>query len=269
VQVNAALALGMLGNKRVGKGRKALEGARTGGWEPTRIAVFKALETLDGPKKIGLDPVKVDGFETKYLEAAAFTDPTKLVVADLNMYAQDGRSLVRANAATALGTMGDAGKGAALALGVLMRDDDMRVRIAAAQAIDKLGDDVVRETANYLVGALRGDAEVGKVVAGVLGPRKAKVLTALLKGLETDDDTHAKRILELVNALPDACEILCDAIESPAENVQVNTAIGIGMLGAKRAGAAGRKALETRRTGGFVRTREAAFKGLALLKEVP
>jgi len=269
VQVNAALALGMLGNKRIGKGRKALEGARTGGWEPTRIAVFKALEMLDGPKKIGLDPVKVDGFETKYLDAAAFTDPTKLNVADLIAYAQDGRGIVRANAATALGTLGDAAKGAALALGVLMRDDDMRVRIAAAQAIDKLGDDVVRETASYLVGALRGDAEVGKVVSGVLGARKAKVLTALLKGLETDDDTHAKRILELVNALPDACEILCDTIESPAENVQVNTAIGIGMLGAKRAGAAGRKALETRRTGGFVRTREAAFKGLALLKELP
>jgi len=269
VQVNAALALGMLGNKRIGKGRKALEGARTGGWEPTRIAVFKALEALDGPKKIGLDPVKVDGFETKYLEAAAFTDPAKLNVADLIAYAQDGRGIVRANAATALGTLGDAAKGAALALGVLMRDDDMRVRIAAAQAIDKLGDDVVRETASYLVGALRGDAEVGKIVSGVLGARKAKVLTALLKGLETDDETHAKRILELVNALPDACEILCDTIESPAENVQVNTAIGIGMLGAKRAGAAGRKALETRRTGGFVRTREAAFKGLALLKELP
>jgi HEAT repeat protein len=231
--------------------------------------VFKALEMLDGPKKTGPDPVRVDGFETRYLEAAAFTDPAKLDAMDMIAYAQDGRAIVRANAATALGTMGEAGKAAALPLGVLMRDDDMKVRIAAAQALDKLGDDVVRETAAYLVGALRGDAEVAKIVAGVLGARKAKVLTALLKGLETDDDTQAKRILELVNVLPDACEILCDTIESPAENVQVNAAIGIGMLGAKRAGAAGRKALETRRTGGFVRTREAAFKGLALLKDLP
>jgi hypothetical protein len=265
----------MLGQKRAGapgsnaKPRKALEGARTGGWEQTRVAVFKALEMLDGPKKTGPDPVKVDGFETKYLEASAFGDPTKLVVGDLIAYAQDGRAIVRANSATALGTIGDAAKGAALALGVLMRDDDMRVRVAAATAIDKLGDDVVRETADYLVGALRGDPDVAKTVAGVLGPRKAKVLGALVKGLETDDDTHAKRIIELINALPDACEILCDTIESPAENVQVNAAVGIGMLGAKRAGTTGRKALETRRTGGFVRTREAAFKGLALLKEIP
>jgi hypothetical protein len=100
----------------------------------------------------------------------------------------------------------------------------------------------------------------------VLGPRKAKVLTALLKGLETDDDTHARRILELIGALSDAGEILVDALDNPAENVQVNAAIGVGMLG-KKAGASGKKALESRRTGGFVRTREAAFKGLAMLKD--
>jgi hypothetical protein len=100
----------------------------------------------------------------------------------------------------------------------------------------------------------------------VLASRKTRVLGALLKGLETDDDTHARRILELVNALPDADEILCDAIESPAENVQVNAAIGLGMLGEKRAGSSGRKALETRRTGGFARTREAVFKALAMWK---
>jgi HEAT repeat protein len=266
VQVNAALALGMLGPKRVGKGRKSLEGARTGGDARTREAVRAALEVLDGPKRSGPEPVAVDGFETKLLGPEAFPDPAKLRLDDLVGYAQDGRALVRANAATAIGSFGANGRGAALALGVLMRDDDPRARIAAAHALDKLGDDAVRETADYLVGALRGDADVGKVVSGVLGPRKAKVLTALLKGLETDDDTHARRILELINALPDAGEILCDALDNPAENVQVNAAIGVGMLG-KKAGASGKKALESRRTGGFVRTREAAFKGLAMLKD--
>ena len=267
VQVNAALALGMLGPKRVGKGRKALEGARTGGDARTRDAVRAALEVLDGPKRSGPAPVAVDGFETKLLGPEAFPDPTKLSLDDLIGYAQDGRSIVRANAATAIGSFGANGRGAALPLGVLMRDDDPHARIAAAHALDKLGDDAVRETAAYLVGALRGDADVAKAVAGVLAPRKAKVLTALLKGLETDDETHAKRILELIGALPDASEILCDALDNPAENVQVNAAIGIGMLGSKRAGASGKKALESRRTGGFVRTREAAFKGLAMLKD--
>jgi HEAT repeat protein len=265
VQVNAALGLGMLGPKRVGKGRKALEGARTGGWERTREAVRKALEMLDGPRRTGPAPVAVDGFETRPLDAAAFGDASKLSIQDLVDYCQDGRAIVRGNAATALGCAGERARGAALPLGVLLRDDDMRVRSCAAGALDKLGDDAVRETADYLVGALRGDEGVAKAVGGVLGARKARVLTALLKGLETDDDTHARRILELIGALPDASEILVDAIESPAENVQVNAAIGIGMLGARRAGSAGRKALESRRTGGFVRTRDAAFKGLAML----
>jgi hypothetical protein len=124
----------------------------------------------------------------------------------------------------------------------------------------------VREAAPFLDGALRGDAEVAKASARVLGARKPRVQSALLKGLETDDETQARRILELVNALPDACEILCDAFDSPAENVQVNAAMGIGMLGEKRAGSAGRKKLEGARTGGFARTREAVFKALAALK---
>jgi HEAT repeat protein len=265
VQVNAALALGMLGRERVGKGRKALEGARTGGDARTREAVRRALEVLDGPKSAGPGAIEVEGFETRYLAADAFKEVAKLRVEDLAAHLTDGRSLVRANAATALGCVGQAALGTVRPLAVLLRDDDPKVRIAAAQALDKLGDDAVRETAEFLVGALRGDADVAKACAPVLAARKARVLTALVKGLETDDDTHARRILEVINQLPDACEILCDAIESPAENVQVNAAIGIGMLGAKRAGTTGRKALETRRTGGFARTREAVFKGLAML----
>lgn len=269
VQVNAALALGLVGVTRIGKGRTALECARTGGFERTRVAVFAALEMLDGPRRTGPATIDIEGFETRLLEASAFGEPATLDLELLIAFAQDGRAAVRANAATALGAIGPAARPAALALAVLMRDDDARVRIAAVRALDKLGDDVVKETAPYLVGALQGDAEVGRAVAAVLAPRKVKVLAALLRGLETDDETHARRILELIGALPDAREILCDAIESPAENVQVNAAVGLGMLGAATAGADGRKALETRRTGGFVRTRQAAFKGLALLKERP
>jgi HEAT repeat protein len=165
--------------------------------------------------------------------------------------------------------LGPAAAGAVLPIAVLLRDDDMRVRLQAAWAVDRLGDDAVKEAAPYLVGALRGDAEVGAACQRVLGSRKTKVLTALVKGLETDDDAHARRILEVINALPDALEVLCDAYDGPAENVQVNAAIGIGMLGAKRAGSTGRKKLEGGRTGGFARTREAVFKALALLQSIP
>jgi HEAT repeat protein len=267
VQVNAAIGLGMLGPKRVGKGRKALEGARTGGWERTREAVRNAIEMLDGPKRTGPAQIAIEGFEVRVLGAEAFASASgALSVIDLVEYLRDGRAHVRANAATGLGALGAPAAGAAIAIGVLLRDDDPRVRIQAATALDRLGDDVVRETADYLVGALRGDAEVTAVVAPVLVARKTRVLSALLKGLETDDPTHARRILEVINVLPDAPELLIDAIESPAENVQVNVAIGIGMLGENRAGSAGKKALESRRTGGFARTREAVFKALAMWK---
>ena len=206
VQVNAAVGLGLLGNERVGRGRKMLEAARTGGWERTRFAVRAALDTLDGPRSTGPARIEIEGFEDRVLDGAAFAT-AKLRFEDLVGYLQDGRAIVRANSASALGALGPAAAGVASGLGVLCRDDDPRVRIAAANALDKLGDDAVKEAAPFLVGALRGDAEVGKAVAPVLASRKTKVLTALLKGLETDDDTHARRILEVINKLPDACEI--------------------------------------------------------------
>jgi len=269
VQVNAAIGLGMLGPERVGKGRKLLEGSRTRGWERTREAVFKALELLDGPPKGGPSPVEVDGFESRFLGAEAFTDKTKLRLDDLVAHLQDGRPIVRGNSATALGVLGAEAASATRPIGVLLRDDDLRVRMAAVAAIDKLGDDAVKSVGPSLVGAMRGDAEVAAAAARVLGARKSRVLGALVTGLETDDPVHARRILELVNVLPDACEILCDAFESPAENVQVNAAVGIGMLGAKRAGAAGKKKLEGARTRGFARTRETVFKALAMLEANP
>lgn len=267
VQVNAATGLGMLGTKRLGKaGRKALDGARTGGDARTREAVRAAIEMLDGPGDSGPSAIEVVGFESQFLGPEAFTNATAtLDIGDLTAYLQDGRSVIRGNAATALGALGSAAKSAARPLGVLLRDDDPQVRIRAANALDKLGDDAVRTTADALIGALRGDADVAKDCSRVLRARKARVLSALLRGLETDDDTHARRILEIINALSDAQEILCDAFESPAENVQVNAAIGIGMLGPKRAGKTGRKVLEGARTGGFARTRDAVFKALAML----
>jgi HEAT repeat protein len=270
VQVNAAMGLGMLGPERVGRGRRALDGARTGGHARTREAVRNAIEVLDGPRSAGPRAIEVDGFETRVLEPDAFAGAaSQLRLDDLVGYLQDGRAVVRANAATAVGALGPAGGPAAQSLGVLLRDDDTRVRIRAAGALDKLGDDAVRAMAGFLVAALRGDAEVARACAAVLAARKARVLVALVRGLETDDPVHARRVIELIAALPDACEVLCDAFESAAENVQVNAAIGIGMLGARRAGAAGRKVLEGARTGGFARTRDAVFKALAMLDSTP
>ena len=266
VQVNAALGLGMLGPARVGRGRGLLEGARTGGWKRTREAVFAALETLDDGGRAGAAPVEVDGFESRVLspeELAAGRSP--LVAGDLILHLQDGRAVVRANAATALGVLGLATREVVRPLAVLLRDDDLRVRIQAAGALDRLGDAAVRDTADYLVGGLRGDREVAAACAEVLRPRGGRILAALVRGLDTDNETHARRILDLIVVQPDAGETLCDAFESPIENVQVNAATGLGMIGAAGAGTRGRRLLEGARTRGTARTREAVFKALALL----
>ena len=263
VQVNAALGLGSLGNARVGRGRAVLEGARTGGWKRTREAVHRALARLDDAQRRTPRRIDVPGFESAILEPAAFAGAA-LPVEDLVTYLQDGRAAVRANAATALGTLGPEGAAVLNAvrwLAVLLRDDDMRVRVAAAGALDTLGDDAVRQYASFLVGALSGPDEVAEAAAVVLRKRKGRVVSALLKGLETADDDHAQRILQLVVALPDAADVLCEAFESPIENVQVQAALGLGMLGA-RAGTQAKKMLEGARTRTTHRVRDAVFKAL-------
>jgi HEAT repeat protein len=269
VQVNAAIGLGMLGRERVGAGLSALHGARTGGDARTREAVRTALEMINPSGKTGLETVSIEGFEERFLSAAELdkhkAELEKVGVADLIEHLQDGRDVVRGNAATALGALGPAAAGTAGRLGVRLRDDAPRVRLAAAQALDKLGDAAVVETAGDLVRALGdADAKVAEACAAVVRARKGRMIGALVRGLETDDATHGRRIAELINVFEDASEILCDAFESPAVNVQVNAAIGLGMLGAKKVGK-GRKALEGARTGGWERTREAVRKALEML----
>ena len=172
---------------------------------------------------------------------------------------------MRGNAALGLGALGAAAVGTARSLGVLLRDDAPRVRMSAAQALDKLGDAAVMETADDLVGALGDrDDKVADAVAAVLRARKGRMIPALVRGLETDKPAAARRIGELVGAFDDAVDILCEAFESPAVNIQVNAALGLGMLGPKRIGK-GRKALEGARTGGDARTREAVRAALEVI----
>src|SRR3569623_1810705 len=268
VQVNSALALGMLG-KKVGAGLAALHGARTGGDARTRDAVRRALDVLEPRGETGPQPVQVPGFESQFLAPAelekAKAEVEKAGVADLTGHLQDGRDVVRANAALALGAIGAPAASAALALGTLLRDASARVRLAAAQALAKVGAAVVIEVADHLVGALGdSDDKVAEVVAGVIRARKGRMIGALVRGLESAKPNHGRRIAELINVFDAAVAILCDAFETPGVNVQVSAAHGLGMLGAKRVGK-GRKALEGARTGGWEPTRVAVFKALEML----
>src|SRR5258706_177748 len=80
-------------------------------------------------------------------------------------------------------------------LGVLCRDDSPKVRLAAVQALDKLGDAAVIETADDLVKVLGDtDATVADAASAVIKARKARMIGALVRGMETDKLEQGRRV---------------------------------------------------------------------------
>src|SRR6185295_14594535 len=118
--------------------------------------------------------------------------------------------------------------------------------------------------ANELVGAL-GDAEAdvaeaaGETIAG-LG---TVARDALVRGLDAGTEIHGLRVGELIGKLPEAARTLTDAFKSPAVNVQVNAALGLGLLRDKVG--TGLAALHGARTGGDARTRDAVRRALEMI----
>lgn len=267
-QASAARGFVMLGKARLGKGRALLERARIASEARVRDLARATLLAIDGPPVAPAVPA-IAGFESALLEKTAFAGAGALDVGALLAILSDGRAVVRANAATAVGNLGPAAAGYAIPIAALLRDDDDRVRVAAAQALDQLGDDAVVAAAPYLVSALRGDARLAEVCRAVLAARKTRVEAALVAGLETADPVHGMRIADLIAALPDARELLFAAFDGEAQNVQINAAFGIAKLGAKRAGVEGRRRLLDGLPGPPTRRRDAMLKALAMLGESP
>lgn len=260
-RANAARGMLLLPKSKRSRVRTVLTTARTSIIASERHLALATLHALDGAPAAPTVP-EVAGFETSLLEAAAFT--SKLDPAQLLPFLSDVRAIVRANAATALGAIGPGAAPYALTLAALLRDDDARVRTAVARAIGKLGDDAVVAAAPSLVAALKGDDGVAAACKAVLAPRKGAVERALLAGLETDDETHGLRVAELVCGLPDARDLLFAAFDGEAQNVQINAAFGIALLGEPVAGAAGRRRLVGGLAGPFTRRRSAMEKALGL-----
>jgi HEAT repeat protein len=258
----------LLGKDRLGRARELLRTVGSESPVATRELARATLREIDGAPQAPELPA-VPNFETQLLEPGAFSDPTKLDVGRLFNFLQDGRPIVRANAATAIGALGPAAAAYAAALGAVLRDDDERVRLAAARAIDKLGDEGVVAAAGYLVVGLRGSPlpQLAEICRATLAARKGKVERALLAGLETSDEAQGLQVAALIAALPNARELLFVAFDGPAQNVQINAAYGIGLLGAKAAGPAGRQRLVAGLTGPFTPRREAMVKALALLDQ--
>jgi HEAT repeat protein len=267
-RANAARGFVMLGKDRLGKGRALLERARTAGEAGVRELARATLLAIDGRPAAPAVPA-IAGFETTLLDRRAFTGAAAFDAGALLGFLNDARAVVRANAAIAVGTLGPAAAGHAIAIAALLRDDDDRVRVAAAQALDQLGDDAVVAAAPYVVSALRGDARLAEVCGAVLAARKSRVEAALVAGLETSDQVHGMRVADVICALPNARELLFAAFDGEAQNVQINAAFGIAKLGAKLAGLDGRRRLLGGLPGPPTRRRDAMVKALAMLGDSP
>ena len=263
-QAHAARGFIALGATRLGSGRAVLERARTDSAARVRDLARATLTAIDGVPA-GPPVPAVPGFEAALLEHQAFA---KLHVdaAALVPFLTDARPAVRANAATGLGALGAAAAPHALTVAALLKDDDDRVRVAAARALDLFGDDAVIATAPALVAALGGSPAVAAAGHAALAPRGARVEAALLAGLETDDETHGLRVVELICALPNARALLFAAFDGPAQNVQINAGFGIAKLGAKVVGAEGHQRLLSCLPGPPTRRRHAILKALAMLE---
>lgn len=266
-RAGAARGFAMLGKVGLGAGRAVLERARTSREARVRELATATLLAIDGPPAAPQIPA-VAGFETALVEPGAFAAAGALDLAALLAFLTDGRAVVRANALTAIATLGPAAGGHAIAIAALLRDDDDRVRLAAARALDRLGDDAVIAAASYVVGALR-DAKLAEPCRAMLAARKDRVQAALLAGLETSDQVHGLRIAQLIAALPSGRELLFAAFDGEAQNVQINAAFGIAALGAKRAGPEGRQRLLSGLPGPPTRRRDAMVKALAMLGDSP
>ncbi len=140
------------------------------------------------------------------------------------------------------------------------------MRVAAARALDLIGDDAVLATAPALVAALGGSPAVAAACHAALAARGGRVEAALLAGLETADEAHGLRVADLICALPNARALLFAAFDGPAQNVQINAGFGIAKLGAKVAGPEGHQRLLSCLPGPPTRRRHAILKALAMLE---
>ena len=264
VQVNAARGIALLGPKRAGRGAKLVADALTGGDARTQAAARETMQIIV-PPDLGPPPIKFKGFDNSFLtpEDLGKAAP-RMRIDSLVLALCDGRPYVRANAATALQIHGENAAEAVAVLSAAVRDESVPVRIAALLALGAAGK-AMFEVAHTVVDAL-GDEDpkvvaAARAVATAAGPR---FIGPLVRGLETDDRQHAEHVLRQIISFPDATDILCDAFECAAVNVQVNAALGLGMLGASRVGY-GRQLLEGARTGGWLRTRNAVFEAIDML----
>lgn len=135
------------------------------------------------------------------------------------------------------------------------------MRKETAKALGKLGASAVDAAAELVAALGDSDDEVAEAASETLEELGTSAREALIRGLDAGTETHGLRVGALIAKLSDAQALLAEAFKSPAVNVQVNAALGLGQIGPSVTGAA-LAALHGARTGGDGRTREAVRRAL-------
>lgn len=180
---------------------------------------------------------------------------------------QDGREVVRANAARALGRAAEPPRRAAMALAILLRDGDAEVRKAAAEALEHLGGAFAAPVAFWLSVALADpDPGTRERIVNLLASVHAHSPEALIEGLRVDPDLAWDTVLLVVDRLAASCvPTLEAALGNPSALIRINAAQGLEHI-AKRGGDAALDALELRLGDPVKQVRVAAARAIDAIK---
>lgn len=209
-----------------------------------RRAAYKALPLVTGvPMSKVKEPERmpVPGFDIAELKADELTTGLDLLeLEQLVRLLNDGRAVVRRNAALALGLLGEKAASASDKLVLLLKDSDVSVRIAAANALGIIRPDAATcvpalaaslrrappELETALVRALvRYGARAVRPLIGTLSQRSHLVLTTVGRVARLFDES-------LAGALADCLGPSAD------DNVRKNAADILAMMGERGAAAA-------------------------------
>ncbi|MFT7582016.1 MAG: HEAT repeat protein, partial [Myxococcota bacterium] len=275
VRIAAAAALGFVGIED-DTILSALQGASRDPVPKVRRAAAVAAARIAG-KVLGdrgaaeATPIPIPGFEDGPLTIAAIAKARKALDEDIEVRSlsgalRDGRSIVRANAALAVGTFGETGADVAEALAMLLRDGDVTVRRAAMAGFTAIGP--AASAANFwLLGALSdGDPVVSEGAVQILSkghPDNAEFLT---EGLRSDSDVAQNSIFRVYGALKsNGVPTLIAALKHSSALVRLNAAKALETLAHEGADSAS-DALEDALSDPIADVRAAASRALDAIR---
>jgi HEAT repeat protein len=210
--------------------------------ERVRSQVFQILCSMNETEFEAqtLQLLKARGInENRLWEYQAALGEKEAVISAMLLRLEDGNEAVRREAASALGTLGNASDIVINALLLHLQDEDFWVRVYAAQTLGILGN--ASETViNALLLRLQ-DRErlVGLCAAralGNLGNTSEAVINALLLGLEDEDNSVCREVAvwalgKLGNASEAVINVLLLGLENGDNSVRASAARALGKLG--------------------------------------